>query len=210
MLIKYQRTFHMPWSPGATRDDRVLDSMKPFYGRKVIVTEKMDGENTSIYRDHIHARSLSSGDHPSRTWVKGLWGRVRHNLPEDWRICGENLFAQHSIAYERLSSYFLAFSIWNEENVCLSWEDTLEWCELLEVQTVPVLYEGLFDEGLIKASWQPKKGCQESEGYVVRLADSFPYEAFKESLAKYVRGNHVQTDSHWKHKAVVPNGLKDA
>jgi len=46
------------------------------------------------------------------------------------------------------------------------------------------------------------------EGYVVRRAASFAYEDFQTSVAKWVRPNHIQTDEHWMHKAVIPNGLK--
>lgn len=208
MLYKYPRTVHMPWSPGATRDDKLLGDMDHFTDKAVVVTEKMDGENTSIYRDHIHSRSLSSRDHPSRSWVKELWGRVRFDIPEGFRVCGENLFAQHSIIYDRLDSYFLVFSIWNEENVCLDWDSTIEWCELLGLKHVPVLYEGIYDERLVKTSWQPQNGEEESEGYVVRLRNSFAYSDFRESVAKYVRKHHVQTDSNWMFENVVPNKLR--
>ena len=209
MLFKYPKTFHVPWSPGITRDDRVLTSMDQFVGKKVVVSEKLDGENTTIYKNHIHARSLSSGDHPSRSWVKGLWGSISHSIPSGFRICGENLFAKHSITYEALPSYFLVFSIWNDKNVCLSWEETVEWCELLGLHHVPVLYEGAYDEDAVRASWQPLMGGKESEGYVVRLRDAFAYEDFRECVAKMVRKNHVQTDSHWMHTEVVQNKLKE-
>lgn len=205
---KYPRTPHLTWSPGATNDDVFVRSADQFTGKQVVVTEKMDGECTGLTRHRCHARSLDSRDHVSRHWVKSLHASIKCSIPQGWKVFGENLFARHSIAYEELSSYFLAFSIWNEENVCLSWEDTVQYCDLLELQTVPVLYEGTYDESLIKASWKPQEGEQKSEGYVVRLADSFPYEDFGKCVAKYVRKNHVQTDSHWMHSEIVPNGLK--
>ena len=43
--VKYQRTYHCPWSQGITDDDRVHKNMSRFEGKRVIVTEKMDGEN---------------------------------------------------------------------------------------------------------------------------------------------------------------------
>ena len=56
--VKYPRTWHLPWSPGATADDRVLDSVSHFYGREIVVTTKMDGECTTMYSDFLHARSI--------------------------------------------------------------------------------------------------------------------------------------------------------
>lgn len=67
--VKYSRTHHLPWSPGLTDDDRVMPSLDAFIGQRVIVTEKMDGENTSMYRDNIHARSLDGRNHSSRNSV---------------------------------------------------------------------------------------------------------------------------------------------
>lgn len=44
--IKYPRTFHLPWSLGATSDDKVLKNVDHFEGTCVVITEKMDGENS--------------------------------------------------------------------------------------------------------------------------------------------------------------------
>lgn len=67
---KYPRTMHLPWSPGWTKDDRVLQTTEHFVGQEVVVTEKMDGENTTLARDYTHARSVSSSNHVSRHWLK--------------------------------------------------------------------------------------------------------------------------------------------
>src|SRR5579863_5868310 len=115
MYFKYPRTPHLPWSPGATDDDKMLGSIEHFVGKQIVVTEKMDGENTSLYRDHSHARSLDSQMHPSRTMLRQMHATIKHEIPEGWRICGENLFAKHSIHYSNLPSYFLVFGIYNED-----------------------------------------------------------------------------------------------
>ena len=47
-----------------------------------------------------------------------------------------------------------------------------------------------------------------TEGYVVRTVAGFAHEEFADHVAKYVRAGHVQTDEHWMHRAVVPNGLR--
>lgn len=205
--IKYPRTQHLPWSQGATDDDKVLKSVSHFEGRRVVVTMKMDGENTTFYRDgYLHARSLDSRGGEDRDWVKRLAQTVGYQLPEGWRVCGENLWARHSISYDDLPSYFMGFSIWNEHNVCLNWEDTKEWFEILGIKLVPIMDDGLFDvnhlQELVKRL-DPRK----DEGYVIRLADKFKYEDFGTSVAKFVRANHVQTDTHWRHSQIVPNEL---
>ena len=67
--IKYPTTPHLPFSLGIQSDDRRVQTLDGLVGREVVVTEKMDGENTTMYVDHIHARSLDSRHHPSRDWA---------------------------------------------------------------------------------------------------------------------------------------------
>src|SRR3990172_4379518 len=105
MKIKYPRTFHLPWSLGAADDDKMhtlTDIEEMFGGKEVIITEKMDGENTSIYSTgECHARSLDSGPHSSRDYVRGKARQLAClGFPEGWRLVGENLYAKHSIAYD--------------------------------------------------------------------------------------------------------------
>lgn len=204
--VKYPRTYHLPWStPGS--DDRTLESVEFLEGREVVVTEKLDGENTSLYSDYVHARSLEKASGADRAEVWKTWSQIAHDIPEGWRVCGENLLIKHSIHYSQLASYFATFSVWNEKNVCLSWDDTVEWTELLGLKTVPVLYRGLWDEEKIRSLYVPDRKPDLMEGYVVRLASSFPYGAFRRSVAKFVRPNHVTTDSHWRHSRWEKNKL---
>lgn len=201
--IKYPRTYHLPWSPGATDDDRIMEEI-PWKGREVVITEKMDGENTTMYRDYIHARSLDSGYHVSRNWVKNFHSKIAYEIPEGWRLCGENLQAKHSIAYHDLPSYFMLFSIWNERNECLSWNETCGYAELLEIPTVPVLWGPDEWEEKPTITTEPHK----IEGYVVRVTDSFLYRDFRKSVGKYVRKGHVDETRHnWMRRPMVPNSL---
>lgn len=207
--IKYPRTFHLPWSEGATNDDKILRNVDHFVGTDVVVTEKMDGENTTLYTDHYHARSIDSRHHPSRDWLAAFHATISSDIPEGWRICGENVYAQHSIRYENLESYFLGFSVWNENNVCLSWEETKFWFDLLGITPVRELYVGPFDEARI-VELQKSLDKTSVEGYVVRSAKEFQYSEFANNVAKFVRPNHVQTDKHWMHSSIVPNKLKES
>jgi hypothetical protein len=211
--VKYPRTYHLPWSPGATSDDRITKDLSQFEneGRRsdgVVVTAKMDGENTTFYPDYLHARSIEYDPHPSRSWVKALHARVAHDIPAGWRVCGENLYAKHSIAYENLDDYFQVFSVWDERNTCLSWADTVMWAELLGLRTVPVLYLGPWDETLVRGLYQAMLGGDPCEGYVVRLTEAFHYRAFRHCVAKYVRASHVTTHGHWMRAKLEPNKLR--
>lgn len=207
--VKYERTFHLPHSPGIHDDDKALKDYSNFEGRRVIITMKMDGENTTCYSDgHVHARSIDSRGGEDRAWVKKfLIENVCFNLPEGWRVCGENLWAEHSIHYDNLPSYFLGFSIWNEQNFCLDWEETKEYFDLLGIKRVPILYDGPFELDMLKRI-EAQLDFKKDEGYVIRIADGFKYGDFRKSVAKYVRAGHVQTTKHWRAgQRFTPNEL---
>lgn len=206
-LFKFPRTRHCPWSRSKGEDDKEHATMEQFIGREVVATEKMDGENTSMYRDHYHARSLDSRHHPSRDAVKAIWGNIRYMIPENWRVCGENLYAEHSIFYEDLESYFQGFSIWDDRNVALDWDTTLKFFKEWGITPVRELYRGVYDETAIKKLWDESKRSH-MEGYVIRVVDEIPYADYGRYVAKFVRKGHVQTDQHWMSKAVVPNKLR--
>lgn len=194
--IRHPRTYHLPWSLGATRDDRMMADTQSLSDQEVIATLKLDGEQTSFYHSGLHARSLDWHGHPSRDWVKALWAQVCADIPAGWRVCGENMYAVHSIRYSDLHSYFYVHSIWNEANFCLSWDETLEWSHLLGLATVPTLYRGPFSENALRALWSPSLS-ETMEGYVVRPTAGFPYRDYRNLVGKFVRPNHVQTTKHW-------------
>lgn len=205
-IQKYFRTFHLPWSESVADDDIVRTS--PFNTDDIVVVSlKLDGENFSGYPSgKTHARSVDSINHISRNWVKQYWQERSYNLPDGWRICGENLYAKHSIHYTDLESYLYVFSIWDDNNNCLSWDDTIEWSLLLDLTLVPIIYTGLYNEELIKKSFLPYKDSH--EGYVIRNKNSFNYSESEKNIAKYVRKNHVQTNEHWMFSEIIPNKLK--
>jgi len=166
----------------------------------------MDGENTTLYHDGFHARSVDSVMHESRTWLAQFHAQIKTDIPRSYRICGEYLYARHSIAYNNLKSYFLGFSIWDGE-LCLSWEETIEWFNLIGIVAVPVLWEGVLKNIDILHDIGASLNTQTQEGFVMRLAGSFKYDEFAQSVCKYVRAGHVQTDTHWMHSKIIKNDL---
>jgi hypothetical protein len=209
--VKYPRTPHLPWSRPTSDDKKLVDDTQ-FHGKEVVVTLKMDGENTTMYGDKIHARSIDSANvnHYTRDWVKGEWGRIKHEM-EGLRICGENLWAEHTIKYDDLESFFYVFSIWEREaNYCINWDTTLEYCELLDMAYVPVIYTGIYDKDLIHTIFE--EDYNEHEGYVVRMRDGFHYKDFANNVAKFVKPAFSQklhqSIVHWMYDVINPNKLK--
>jgi len=207
---KFPRIGHLPWSKGRTADD--IDAfITDFQHKEIIITEKLDGENTVIGPNYYHARSMDSGPAAWRTMIAALYAKICSNIQPNMRICGENMYAEHSIKYA-LKHPFYVFMI-TEGTTVLSWDDTVEICEILDLPTVPVIARGknlsYFDihEGYYSNyNWGLRNHGQTCEGYVIRNAKSFDESTFEHNYAKYVRENHLQTDEHWT-KNWKPNNI---
>lgn len=221
--VKAPRTYHLPWSPKADNpgDDRIMEDTSFLKGKEVIAFLKLDGENTTMYSDHIHARSIDSGNHESRNWTKTLHGLIRHNIPDEWRVQAENMYAKHSIYYEGLKSFLYGFGVWNEKNIRLPWDTCVEWFELLNmdlegtgfsIQPCPYFYRGIWSSEKIQQAWvdfqaAEKDRGQEHEGYVVHLSGSFHYSEYRRAVGKWVRKDHVPPHALFWHKTWIPNKL---
>lgn len=205
MLYKYPKTPYLPWSPGHSERDWRISELAMLDGRSILMTEKMDGENTTLYRDTWHARSLDSPKNlPWREMVNSLfYQKIYGQIPESMRICGENMYAVHSIFYDNLDDYFLVHSVWEDE-WCLSWPETTDICNELGLTRVPVVgFGNNYDQKFLESFIVPEN-C---EGYVIRPYDRFNLKDFDKLVAKYVRKDHVQTDEHWTRKKMVKNEL---
>ena len=208
---KYPRTPHLSFSSGAS-DDIFLNNNQQFQNREILVSCKIDGEATTFYSDgYCHARSLDSAYHPSQSRIKALAATVGSQLPEGWRVCGENAVAEHSISYQGIP-HFLVYSIWNQDNQALSWQETKQWATKLGLETVPELYLGQWDEDVVRCCWPQEDSSpysSESEGFVVRLADEFAYQDFGQSVAKFVRPAHVADGAqHWRSAPLRENKIR--
>lgn len=220
-LTKYPRTYHLPWSEGMTSDDKLIPDhlLNDFHNQEVIVTEKLDGECTTLYHDYIHARSLDSRHNFSRDWVKKMHSVIRFDIPENFRFVGENLWAEHSIRYEdyKLQGYFYLFAIFDENNHIIDFDDMVEYAQLLDLPTPNILYRGIYDEKAIKNIAQTMD-TEKHEGYVLRLKSLIkqnPETEFMNGVAKFVRKNHVAENSdHWlsniKQNGILSDDIKPA
>lgn len=206
MSKKYGRTFHLPISPGATADDKIMSDLSVLRDApEVLITEKMDGENTTIFAGGCHPRSPDARDHPSRDWLKAFAAGVSPRLGENERILGEYLFARHSIGYQALPSYFLGFA-WILGDEIQGWDETQARFDELGLNSVPVLYRGRFSD-LVIEELISQVDVSTQEGFVVRTVQAFSEAQMPVAVGKYVRANHVQSETHWMKAEIVRNGL---
>ena len=196
-MSKYARTYHFPFTKSMTSDDKMHQDLSCFEDKKLLYAEKCDGENTNLYRDRIHARSEDGYGKSWQTYMMRFWNIIRHDITDNMQICGENVYAVHSIEYTELPTNFFVFGIlMTDTDEYLGWEDVKQWCELFGLDTVPELHvdHKLYDIGI------PEKSSFGSvcEGYVVRNYNAFNFQNFKDNVGKVVRKGHVTTDSRWE------------
>lgn len=211
---KYGRTYHFPFSPGTTSDDRIQhDYWKYIQGMDTVVhTEKLDGENNCLNRYGVFARSHAAPTTSAWTGrIRQQWALLRHDLG-DLELFGENLYAIHSIAYRNLEHYFYVFAVRCLDQ-WLSWEEVCFYAAAFDMPTVPVLAqthlpeeEAVFRKGVLELTIQDSvfgsadaatgQACTR-EGVVSRNSEGFAVDRLGCNVFKYVRKGHVKTDGHW-------------
>lgn len=203
IMKKYGRTYHHPLSEGVNSDDKIIPSMEYIeQADEIIITEKMDGENSTIFSGGCHARSVDSRHHVSQDWIKSFASGISPFLNNNEKIIGENLYAKYSIYYDNLKSYFYGFA-YIVDGVFQSWDCTVSIFNQYGIEPVPIVYRGKYNKNIIK----DLDFSEKVEGYVIRSTNSFCEKDMVKFMAKLVRKDHVQTSTHWKHQEVIKNML---
>ncbi|OUM70524.1 hypothetical protein PIROE2DRAFT_1403 [Piromyces sp. E2] len=206
--MKYPRTYHLPFSPGSTNDDKKLKKNKWFEnyrGKEVVITEKLDGENIHMDQHDCYARS--DGASTRSPWTKNIWSpsnglywRIQSLIEPDETIFGENLYGEHAIHYDKLTTYFHIFGIVGlskeepQSQIFYSWEDIKKKAEMLELPTAPVIYEGKIEseahlKKIIDDTMKlPSAYGTTKEGVVMRIEESFKFEDFPKYVCKWQKG----------------------
>lgn len=201
--MKYPRTFHTKFSPGATSDDKIAPDVEPLLNIDIVITEKLDGSNSSLTKGGVYGRSHA--EYSQNPWDKELWNlwrRIGKHIDEGVFLFGEGMEGIHSIEYSNLKSYFYLFGV-RDGNIWIPWTSVEEYAYLLDIPTVPVLFRGQvtsekqlqdLTESLCK---KPSELGGPREGVVIRNAGMFHSDHFSENVLKWVRKGHVTTDQHW-------------
>jgi len=213
--IKYPSTPHLIYSPCIQEDDKVLviDNIVEKDNIKIVITEKLDGQNCCIYNGKVYSRTHSKETkNPQFAVIKEMYhNRIIpmmeiHKVPVWYMIFGENMTATHGITYNKLESHFYVFSIFNpRKNIWLDWTEVKNISQKIDLPTVPELFVGVLSKLEIKnfitdVSNRPSKLSTNEvmpEGFVVRLYDRIHASQFKISTAKYVIKYYGLIDDEW-------------
>lgn len=210
---KYGRTYHYPFSPGTTSDDRINKTYWEDVQKieTIIHTEKLDGENNCLSRYGVFARSHVAPTTSSwTTAIRERWALMKNDLG-DIELFGENLYAIHSIEYRKIEHHYCVFAV-RILDMWLSWDEVRFYAAMFDFPTVPELKvvkpddEVSFRQEVMKLVAEPSvldsydiatgKPCT-CEGVVSRNAAEYRVDDFAHHVFKYVRKGHVKTDEHW-------------
>lgn len=208
---KYPSTPHTCFSLTVHQDDSYHPDESIFLDREVVITEKLDGGNTCLWHGQVYARSIAGPAGDGWFAMVKKWHAHKTNDPglDAFVFNGEDLYGIHSIQYDpiREDQTFRLFSVrqFRDDTLYrLSWDQTREWADLLEVPCVPVLFRGRFQHQDEIRDWfhselhKPSSLGGPREGFVLRTTEEFPDDQWWSNSCKFVRQNHVQTDQHWR------------
>lgn len=134
ILPEFPRTMHLPLEPNADSSDRIASpqDMDIFLSGEISVQEKIDGASMgiSVYkgeplvrnRSHILRKGYSARKTPAQQQFSRVWTWLYENTDKinavtkavggQIGIYGEWLFAKHTIAYNQLPDWFVAYDIY--------------------------------------------------------------------------------------------------
>eukprot|EP00455_Lapot_gusevi_P027582 TRINITY_DN2924_c0_g1_i4.p1 TRINITY_DN2924_c0_g1~~TRINITY_DN2924_c0_g1_i4.p1 ORF type:complete len:588 (+),score=127.82 TRINITY_DN2924_c0_g1_i4:865-2628(+) len=228
-FFKFPRTHHL-FDTGGTavsRDDLLVDEGEHhfYYGpnaRTVLVQEKVDGANLglSLTRDYQvlaqnRSHYVNSQSHSQfgnlDTWIDQHRQELCTILePERHILFGEWCRAKHSIFYQRLPDYFLAFDIWDaQEQQFLSFSELSQRLSETTICTVPLITEQTFsskEEILALLDTESAVGADTRfvEGVYLRIDQ--PNGQYLERRCKVVRSDFIQgITEHWTKQGLIRN-----
>lgn len=188
----YPRVPHLVPGRG-TRDDLVLrpDQVATLLAREVAVEEKLDGANVVVWREgHRVECALRSGPGaadragqlgPLKAWAAERSHLLRRLLAGDLALYGEWLYLTHTVAYDRLPSYFVALDLRRPDGSFLTVDERTATCQAAGLAVPPELWRGTARglatiEALLGASGY---GPAPAEGIVIRTVDGSEPRAAK-------------------------------
>lgn len=218
--MKFPRTYHLPWSPGKGKDDKVHESVDFLLNRPIVITEKLDGENQCWSYTDFHLRSEDSKGGALRSFAKGYWASIRYLLQPGYFYFVEDISNVHSIEYADMTNKLFLIAVCDtiEPNTMtwLSWEDTEYEAKRIEIPTVPRLNRGeIFTKEQLEITTRTISTFASSrlgkfigmEGIVARPEAHFT--DWTTNTAKYVRPNHVKSSDHWVKEQYAKKWRKD-
>lgn len=221
-FVKFPSTPHLGISESQDiRSDKCLSLQERelFLSKKIIIEEKIDGANLGISfdkqgniivqnRGSILTKPYSGQWKKLQTWLEIKQDCLFDMLGDHLILFGEWCYAKHSIGYDCLPDWFVAFDIFDKaEKKFYSVRRRNALLEENDIPTVPFVKEGFFTYvDLLNLSFTSKFGSDLAEGIYLRVDNQF----WLIERAKLVRSTfHQAIEAHWSKSRIIPNKLAD-
>ena len=220
-IHKFPRTQHIINIGGASVDDRILDKQgydSFMTDNDVFIAEKVDGAQLGISIDesykilvqnrshYVNSKSHSQFEKLDK-WIMDNNQSLYEILDEDTILFGEWLYAKHSISYDNLPDYFLAFDLYNKKKKLFYNRDIL--VEKLKDSSIHYVRE--MYRGKIKDQSQLLKMIEEKSIYTDGRVEGIYLKIFEgdyvKSRCKLVRNDFICGNEHWTKGGIQKNKL---
>lgn len=220
-LYKFPTTPHLAWlGDGAVRDDKVMSAAdaEHFLSEPVTIEEKVDGANLGLSFDSSGGLRFQNRGNWIEGKLSGQWERLRgwaaeHEqrlrgaMPVHLIVFGEWCYARHSVPYDRLPDWFLAFDVYDTREQKF-WSVTRRDALAAHagISVVPTVGKGVYSMASVRELLEGRSalGSQPQEGIYLRREND---EVLLDRV-KLVRPNFIQAiGEHWSKKGFVPNRL---
>jgi len=230
LIFCFPRTQHITNLGSATRDDLILDisKQKSFFNVPLTIEEKVDGANLGFMLDNDNSIKAQNRSHWVTSTSATQWNKLdiwiqNHESdlikilspPRSKLLFGEWLCVRHTVKYNSLPDYFLAFDIY-DMNSQKFYSRKKFWDALSTTNIYPVncisksitfknLQEIIDLLLLQKTSYDTEKG--QVEGIYIRKDKG----EWLEDRCKLVNKDFFQSvneDEHWTHKNIQKNTIR--
>jgi ATP-dependent RNA circularization protein (DNA/RNA ligase family) len=221
-FFRFPHIPHLAWlGSGTPRDDKVLPAAdaNALLSGEVVIEEKLDGANLGVSVAEDGGLRLQNrgqylvppfGGQFSRAtaWVERRQDELAPALGNDLILFGEWCAARHSIVYDHLPDWFLAFDVYDRA-AGRFWSVVRRntWVNRLGIPVVPALTRRRTTLAEVKTLVMTRTshfGATPLEGVVIRRDGA----EFLEQRAKLVRPDFAQAiEEHWRRRRIEWNAV---
>jgi ATP-dependent RNA circularization protein (DNA/RNA ligase family) len=224
-FFRFPHTPHLAWlGSGTPRDDKVLSAAETdtLLSGEVVIEEKLDGANLGVSvkedgrlqlqnRGQYLAPPFGGQFSRATAWVERHQDELAPALGKDLILFGEWCAARHSVVYDHLPDWYLAFDVYDHASGRF-WSARRRdaWLVRLGLAVVPTLARARMTLTRVKAlamTGTSRFGTTPLEGVVIRRDGA----EYLEQRAKLVRPDFAQAiGEHWRSRPIEWNAVAPA
>ena len=219
-FFKFPSTPHLAaLGTDVVRDDKCFSAAErqDFLAHEITIEEKIDGANLGISFDH-NGEPVFQNRGGLITAFSGQWKKLQDwylshanflfdSLSDQYILFGEWCYAKHSVFYDLLPDFFVAFDIFDKKSgFFFSVKRRNIFLAGSNISTVPLVQTGFFSfEQLKDLTFTSYFGHSPAEGIYLRIDD----EPWLKQRAKLVRPTFRQKiEKHWSRQNICHNKIK--